>query len=232
MNRSRRASANNYGFTLIEILISISLLSLLMIATGSTIKTISQTQTKVNYQVNQLDSTKVTIDFLRSIFGQISSISPKGTQNFKKGVFFIGDSKNIQWLGNMPARIGVGGLTYFRISLVNNSAGSSDLVLQYTEFKNEVPPSWDGIAYYSLIKSINKFDINYLHQTSSSEEWIRSWPSSKEEKHLENSEVPLVISFEIENEEYGALPLIYVKLNKSIVNLPSNNGFTIGGSRS
>ena len=70
---ARGLSKNDGGFTLVEVLVVISLLSLVMLAMVSALRTTAQTEERVDLRLQRADEMRVATDFLRSILGRISA---------------------------------------------------------------------------------------------------------------------------------------------------------------
>ena len=75
MTRSARAvnplPKNGGGFTLVEVLVVLSLLSLVMLAMGSALRTTAQTEERVDQRLQRADEMRVTTGFLRYILGRV-----------------------------------------------------------------------------------------------------------------------------------------------------------------
>ena len=61
------------GFTLVEVLVVMSLLSLVMLAMGSALRTTAQTEERVDQRLQRADEMRLAADFLRSILGRVSA---------------------------------------------------------------------------------------------------------------------------------------------------------------
>src|SRR5256885_9315800 len=66
------SSGRQKGFTLVELLVVMALLSLLMLGLASAMSTVSQTQERVDARLDRMDHQRVSIGFLRTVLGQRS----------------------------------------------------------------------------------------------------------------------------------------------------------------
>ena len=106
------------GFTLVELLVAMALLSLLMLGMASALRSMAQTEERVDSRLAQTDEFRVATGFLDTVLGQVSV--RKTTALLKEGespYLFVGKPDEMAWVGIMPARHGVGGRTFFRLRL-------------------------------------------------------------------------------------------------------------------
>ena len=62
-----------HGFTLVGLLVVLTLLSLVMLAMGSALRTTAQTEERVDQRLQRTDEMRVASGFLREILGRISA---------------------------------------------------------------------------------------------------------------------------------------------------------------
>ncbi|XJC77943.1 prepilin-type N-terminal cleavage/methylation domain-containing protein [Delftia tsuruhatensis] len=119
MSRHGRLPAGQRGFTLVELLVVMALLSLLMLGLASAMSTVSQTQERVDARLDRMDHQRVSVAFLRSVLGQASAIRRQAglRKQGESELFFEGGPQGMRWLGIMPARFGMGGRTHFQLSV-------------------------------------------------------------------------------------------------------------------
>ena len=74
MSRHRLAeTSRSTGFTLMEVLVVMSLLSLVMLALGSSLRTIAQTEERIDQRLSRADEMRIAVSFLRSTLGRVSA---------------------------------------------------------------------------------------------------------------------------------------------------------------
>ena len=66
------------GFTLIELLVTMALLSLLMLGMASALRTMAQTEERIDARLARADEFRIATGFLRSIVGRVSARTAAG----------------------------------------------------------------------------------------------------------------------------------------------------------
>lgn len=172
----------NQGFTLLELLIAISLLSLLMLGLGSTLMTVAQTQIRADTRLQLLDQRRVTIHFLRTIFAQTSATPNQAGPmvDGRRVNYFQGERQAVQWLGIMPGRFGAGGRTHFKLGLVPSAKdGGNDLVLWFIPWlADRAQPEWDQATMQVLETNVHALEFSYQDARQGMDVWRPDWHSS------------------------------------------------------
>ncbi|MBN9572791.1 MAG: prepilin-type N-terminal cleavage/methylation domain-containing protein [Alicycliphilus denitrificans] len=167
---NRRAGA---GFTLVELLIVLVLLSLVVLAMGSALRTASQTEERVDARLQRMDDLRVANGFLRTVLGRMSAQKtglpvPMGSSPY----FFTGTSTAIAWVGVMPARYGAGGRYHFR--LTRTDAGQ--LLLQYQPWVDAfTPPDWAAAQGSVLLTGVTGLSLHYEDAAGEPPIWAPEW---------------------------------------------------------
>lgn len=168
--------ADRRGFTLVEVLVVMSLMSFVMLAMMSALRTSYQTELRIDQSAQRSDDFRVVNEFLHSVLGRVSmkkigGLIPVGQSPY----YFSGDSSEIVWQGVMPARQGVGGLYHFRLS-IDHASDQSFLKIQYiAKNEAEVRPDWAGVEGVVLVKGIDAMSLRYLDALQEPPEWLSSW---------------------------------------------------------
>lgn len=216
MNRPQPAPR---GFTLIEMLLVLVLLSLLVLAMASALRTASQTEERIDTRLEHMDDLRVASTFLRSVLGQVSAQKtslpvPAG----KSPYFFIGTPASVTWVGVMPARYGAGGRTHWRLSLNDQGA----LVLQYLPWIDAATvPDWNAAESNTLLTGVTRLALRYEDARSEPPVWTPEWSAI--------DRLPDRIAIEVETAT-GAWPPIAVALRILPASDPSSGSFSLGGA--
>lgn len=169
--------ARFHGFTLLEMLVVLVLLSLLMLGMGGALRTVGQAGEKIDQRLARSDDFRVTRTFLRSVLGQVSAhkVDSLQAQTPAGRVVFAGAPDALAWIGIMPARYGAGGRTFFKLS-VEPVAGQRALVLRFVPWA-EGPgfPDWAGATARTLVSGVTAFAVAYEDGRTMPTQWGPAW---------------------------------------------------------
>lgn len=211
------------GFTLVELLVVISLLSLVMLAMGSALRTTAQTEERVDARLRKVDELRVADNFLRSVLGRVSMRKRLGIIAVNESpYFFAGRPQEMVWVGVMPARYGAGGRFFFRLGL-ENAPGGQALVLRYLPFtQGGDMPDWGRAESYVLVPAVTGFDIRFEDAAPEPPQWGAPWTLT--------DRLPQRVAFQIRTAT-DAWPDIVVPMRTLPSSDQSMGGAVFGGSR-
>jgi len=227
---SRRERKNARGFTLMEVLIALSLLSLLMLVLSSALGSVGQTESRVEDRIEAAEDYRLTVQFLRSVFGQVSA-RPMRMLNANlppNTPFFIGDAAAVQWIGVLPARFGVGGRSYLRLA-VEPVDGRPRWVLRYAPW-NGAPffDQWDAAAAQPLAEATVQPQLSYRHPLTGV--WLPAWPPSQPDlRQLRSVTLPDAVRIDF-GPSGAAWPPILLPVNANYTGDPNANMGSFGGT--
>lgn len=164
------------GFTLLELLVTMALLSILMLGMGSALRTVAQTEERVDARLADADEFRVASGFLRNIMGRVSVRKRavplvQGTSPY----MFMGAPDAVAWVGIMPARYGVGGRTFFRLA-VESLQGESALVIRFVPWLESTEfPDWSQGESRVLVRGVTSFALSYEDAHQASPLWTNAW---------------------------------------------------------
>lgn len=161
----------NRGFTLVEILVALVVLSLISLGTLTAMRTLGSTQEKLTATTDRVDELRQVSRFLRNTLRQAmpspeqggggtwASMAPKPSVQ--------GSDREIVWLAPLTSVQGVSGLNRLRLYL-----DESTLRLQFAPY---APGSddftWDGFDEgHVLVEDVEEFAIAY--RTATGEPWL------------------------------------------------------------
>lgn len=164
------------GFTLVELLVVMALLSLLMLGLVSALRTMAQTEERIDGRLAEADEFRVTTGFLREILGRISA--RKQDESLKQGgspFLFDGQAASVSWIGIMPARHGAGGRHFFKLGL-EDYQGEAALVIRFTPWdEGSSFPNWEQAQARALLKGVTSFALSYEDLATEPEAWTSTW---------------------------------------------------------
>jgi general secretion pathway protein J len=166
-SRAGRARGSMAGFTLVEILVVMTLLSLVMLALGAAMRTIAQTEQRVDLRLQRADELRVATNFLSSTLGRISARkSTVPTQAGTSTYQFSGNPDEAVWIGVMPARFGAGGRYFFRLAL-ERFGSDRGLVIRFVPWTpGAVIPPWNTAESRVLVGGVQGMSLEYAEPNS------------------------------------------------------------------
>jgi general secretion pathway protein J len=171
--RSPRYARNKRGFTLVEVVISLAILSLIMVATISALRTFGQTQFTLTAMTNRVDEVRSVSSFLRDTFesaviGSASTGLSMGGGS-TEGSYFLGSAGAMSWKAFVQFGEGWGGALLLRVEQDEKS-----LKLRWQEIpgvRNKV--DWSGTPERVLIDEMQELNISYRAEFDS--DWQSEW---------------------------------------------------------
>lgn len=219
------------GFTLVEVLVAVSLLAVIMVALGGAMHTMAQTEARVDQRLQRMDDLRVATGFLQQVLGRVSARKhPAPNGQGGQTVAFRATPTSIEWVGIMPARHGQGGRYFFRLQPESGASGSA-LVLRFAPWDPmaQAFPDWSTAAARVLVPELEQFSVYAEGRPSQSQTlppewplgWVSGWPMPDQlPQRLRVSWAPVG----------SAWPDLVVPLRAMTQGAGVGGGFTIGGS--
>ena len=157
------------GFTLVEVLVAMVLLSLLMLALTGALRAMGQTEERVEQRVAAADDYRAAVNLLNDVLGQVSArrfpSQQAGTP--PQMPFFQATPDALAWVGVMPARYGLGGRHYLRLAVEPGEGGSGQLVLRYAPWTGAPGFSaWPQAQAQVLAAPVQALSLRYQEPAS------------------------------------------------------------------
>lgn len=175
-----RARRGGRGFTLVEVVVALALLSLVMLVLGASIRSMGASAERIDSRTGGMDEMRVATSFLREIVGRAAAqrAEPPAT-----GLLFSGAADGMSWVGVMPPRFGPAGRHFFRLDVERADDGSSGLVLRFLpwNWEQKALPDWSRAQARVLVRNVTSATLAY-EGSGMNEGWLSAWPA--EEKRL------------------------------------------------
>ena len=221
MSRPRQATGVR-GFTLVELLVSMALLSLVMVGMLSVMRSMAQAQDRVEHRLDDSDDLRVATAFIDTVMGHVSARKQqRALQPGESPYQFSARPQELIWVGVMPARFGMGGRSYFRLALEAGQAGTA-LVLRFAPWDGEArPPDWNAAQSYVIASAVTSFAMFYEDAWQSVPQWVSAWQRA--------DSLPARVRIELATDT-GPWPLWIVPMRVLPANQPGAGRFTMGGN--
>lgn len=162
------------GFTLIEVVIALTLVAVILTGLVSALVSFGKTSTRVEERALTSDDVRLVYAFLEQ---SLSAAAPRVRVRPEDAVpvsWFEGSGTELEWLGLMPARHGVGGLYHLRLGAERGDDGRRALLLHYLPYAgDDPPPDWGAAESHLLLDGVTAFDLAY--RALDEDEWRAEW---------------------------------------------------------
>lgn len=218
----RRSQA---GFTLVEVLIALSLLAVLMLLLTGALRSAGQTETRVDQRLQQADELRVAQYFLRDVLRR-ASVRPAAVGGAGAGTqpLFAAGPTELAWVGVLPGGYGIGGRHFLRLA-IEPAGGASALVLRYLPW-SDLPafPDWSQAHAQVIVPHADGLSLRYLDDRA--DQWRDDWPARA---GTANWSLPGAVELQLTSAT--AWPVLVVRMNALIASDPSASGFVSGRGR-
>lgn len=178
VRKTVRGSRTLRGFTLIELLVVMTLLSVLMTGLISAMRTMAQTETKIDQRLARLDELRTTHAFLSQTLGVVSvaRVDVPGMPG-KTTIPFAATANSITWVGILPGRPGAGGRHYFRLAIEPFDAGDALALWLAPCDADMTPPNWATAERHLLTPRVAQLAIYAQGSPPRGHEKEGTWPN-------------------------------------------------------
>lgn len=175
--RTLDARSGQKGFTLLEVLIALTLLSMMMVAVVAAMRTFGNTKVALETVTGRIDEVRLVSDFLRrSLEGTLPVVrvgeaqTPGGLEGKSGDTFFSGTGRGLVWVSPLVAGANLGGAYIMHLYRVDDR-----LELTWRPYQRNYSSFEEAqLKPRVLLDSVEEFSVGYL--PSHSGEWMEEWP--------------------------------------------------------
>jgi len=215
------ARYKNTGFTLLEVLIGMSIMSVMMLLLFASLRICVQNWNAGEKKIAQISQAATVQTFL---YNKLQMALPLDIGSADEKQFsFSGDATQLQFVAAMPASAARLGLQIFKLSLLpgKNKQGKKLMVDIKPFFRQNDDTSWKE-EQVIILKNIQNFHFSYFgaENTQSEASWQKEW--------IDKTAFPDLISIDIELSNNELWPQIIVELKVDVVAMGGANGKSLG----
>jgi general secretion pathway protein J len=210
-----RAHSGASGFSLVELLLALSLMSMLLALAYGGLRASTRATDKGQAILEDSSRIRMAHQFVRKQLNQMAPLVFSESDDQQERTVFEGEARKIRYVAPMPGYLGFGGPQVQELSVVSADEGYA-LVLSHAllqGFEEENLYLRDPIV---LIESIEFAEFSFLGRDETGE--LAAWTTQWEQKEL----IPEAVSLEIEFTEdvYIRWPLLTasVRVDPSALN--------------
>ncbi|TWO67923.1 prepilin-type N-terminal cleavage/methylation domain-containing protein [Caenimonas sedimenti] len=207
------------GFTLVEILVAVSLLSVVMLGLGSALRTMGQAEEKIDARLARADEMRMASTFMRSTLARVSLRRVTPPPPGRPSVLFAAAPQAVSWVGVMPARFGAGGRYFFRLAQEPLEEGAG-LVLRFQRWTDAaVFPDWSQAEARVLVRDVRAVQMRFLDVEAAAPAWLDGWTAI--------DRVPDRVLIQLET-AHGPWPPLFMPMRPLPASDPSSGGAVFG----
>jgi general secretion pathway protein J len=193
------------GFTLLEVLASLVLLSLLLIGVYSGLRTATHSVRSGTASVERIDQIRSAQQFLQRELAQTMA-QPMRKNDKGENIYFQGDAHEMRFIAPMPGYLGKLGPQLESLRLVEDGHGESNLVLSLAVLPPDGSPPkalGDPQILFDHIKS-GGFTYRGVDALGKPVPWSAAWPDGRL--------LPLLVRIALQPNGRYAWPLVEIPL--------------------
>ncbi len=173
------AGKSGRGFTLVELLLAITLLSILLALAYGGFRASTRATDKGQDILEESSRLRLAHQFVHRQLNQILPISFADPESQELPIVFEGSSNTIRYVGPMPGYLGFGGPQVQELSIVPSENGQA-LVLRHALLQGFEEANMDARAPIMLIDGIERAEFAFQGRDEQGEAaaWQTSWDES------------------------------------------------------
>lgn len=178
-----------HGFTLLEMLIAFSLVSLLFLALFASFNTIGRSWDAADTRINKTEDMRLITDFLRRQLGQAMVVRIKGEK--EESIYaFEGTSTSLRYAAPLQPLQHQGGVFLIELNIVSGKGGKA-LEMLYAPYRPEL--TWDEafkdaepVLVFDGLKDAEfaYFGVEELNKLDEDPEWFSEWEDKPLYPHM------------------------------------------------
>ncbi len=229
MSQRRHRTVLVSGFTLVELLVVMSLMSLIMLAMGGALRGMGQTEQRMDQRLARMDEFRVAVSFIQTALGNVSARKSDALPaSGKPSVLFEGAEQSVSWVGVMPARDGAGGRYFFKLSVEpltgdTTAIGTEDqgVVIRFLPFVTGSAVDWSLAEQRVLVERVQGMTLAYEDRREAPFVWSSVWPVE--------DRLPYTVKLQIRT-AHGEWPPLFVPLRAMPFGAGSGGVAVFGGA--
>lgn len=162
------------GFTLLEVLFSLSLLGILMALVASTLSSSNRTLLLSEQYSNRLTEIRTAQSFMRGALQQTLAMTFLDDAD-NHPLMFEGQPEQIRFIAPLPTQL-AGGAQLHKLYLSENDHGTTDLQASFFQISPQGSAQWG--TPQMLLQNVQHLRVSYRGEDNerSATGWLETWP--------------------------------------------------------
>ncbi len=163
------------GFTLVEVVIALTIVSLVLLGLLGALRTFARTADTIEASTSRIEEVSAVSRFLAETGTWLARGRIGGSPQFEP--FVAGGGERISWLGVLPARFGGGGVHLFSLG-IEDDGGARVLALRFLPYFPGVDPArLADIEPQFRLDHVDAFDVSFEDREG---RWMAQWSESEQ----------------------------------------------------
>jgi general secretion pathway protein J len=204
------------GFTLIEVLIAMSLLGIMMVLLFASLRISARNWNAGESRIAEVSQMATVQNFFQRHLSSARAENLEIVDEDRVEFAFQGDAKKLRFASALPASAARKGLQVFSISMQEEDAGNSLIVAIEPLFPAAPGEQWKKEEVI-LVSKISAFEMSYfgIHANQDEPSWYNHW--------LNQKSLPKLVKLEIEFDNGIVWPTMIISLRLSANKLLAAN---------
>ena len=212
------------GFTLVELLVSMVILSLIMVGLLGALRSVGVTGERIDAHLRRSDDLQLAAAFLRQALSRVLAEPRMPGVQASQPPPLVGGGSELVWVGAMPARFGVGGLYRFRLSL-EVEGPQPGLHLQFLPYQwPATKVDWGSVESRLLLPEAERLQLRFLGGEPG-DGWVAGW------QHAERLPQLVSVSWTVAGRGWPSL-IVRPATHSAAGSSAGFDAFTVGGRSS
>jgi general secretion pathway protein J len=211
---------NAAGFTLIEVLIAMTLLGIMVVLLFSSMKISADSWQKGEDKITQVNDIAVVYQFFQHHLAIAKPLWNDFSEDGAKTFSFQGKNQELQFVSSFPASAKRSGLQLFSLNLIDDG-GEQSIQVSITPFY----PVAEGEEWrkeeVTLVRHVRNFSLSYygIDEIQTEGVWQEDW--------LEQEALPRLVKIKIDRDDGNFWPEMVVELkSQPVQSNPDDEGLT------
>lgn len=169
-----KISGRRGGFTLVEVMVALSILSLVLLATVTGLRTLGNTQAAIERKTDRVDEVRTVSEFLRDLMESAVVGSSYGGLSLGAGSreapYYLFGEGFLEWKSIILFGEAYGGTHYVRVE-----NDGENLALKWLDTGGDAPgrEDWEEAPSRILVRDLESFSVSLRQEFA--DDWSDSW---------------------------------------------------------
>jgi len=163
------------GFTLVEVIVALTLLSLIMLGLLGALRTLGESGKRIEQRIESIDELRIVTAFLRQTIEQAQPV-PRYDLEYGHALYFDGLPQAIRWVAPLPSHHGIGGLHIMHLMYAPDTR---QLILEYLPYGGSGVQAEPTVPPQRAILAENVQSLALGYRKERDEAWLEQWPNPR-----------------------------------------------------